>query len=197
MIERFKKIERDLPLLNLLLVVLIVGASAACFDFFSPSATTQNGDARVEQNNDAKPSPSPYPSPSPTATPKASPSPLVNQCDFDILKLQPMDGLVVAIGDKPLKKLSLTPYATLTCQAQDSRIECSGKPDGAQVLHEVSEACNLETRRYSTLQWLNSNPAAVVIGVGYEPTAERIAPSGPVVVQAMLENKPSNAVIIR
>lgn len=140
--------------------------------------------------------PSPTVAPSASPGPSPSPSPAAESCDFDVLKLRPVDGLTVTIGQQPVARLSLTPYQTITCQVADARIECAGKTAGDKVLHEVAEACNLRIERLSTLTWSNSSPNTVTVGTGYEPTVVRTGP-GSAVVAALLEGKPSNAVMIR
>lgn len=141
------------------------------------------------------PSALPSPSASATPTPTPSPTPLAESCDFDVLRLQPVGGLTVTIGQNDAH-LSLTPYQTLTCKAGDTRVDCAGKPEGAKVLHEVVESCNLQVRRLETLKWLNSAPDAVTIGLGYEPSVTR-KKAGEAIVQATLEGLPSNAVVVR
>ena len=137
----------------------------------------------------------PTPTATPTPTPTPSPSPVeAESCDFDVLRLQPVGGLTLAVKEE--SHLSLTPYLTLVCKAADKRVECVGKLEGARVLHEVAAACNLTVARLSSLVWSNSSPAAVSVGTGYEPTVIRLAP-GIATITATLEGQVSNAVVVR
>lgn len=178
-----------------LILISLIGAIAV---FAACNLQRCSEGASCAISNGAGPSaiPSPTVATSPTPTPTPTPSPVAESCDFDILQLQPVDGLAVTIAQQPIAHLSLTPYQTITCKAQDTRIECVGKNEGQKVRHEVSEACNLKVSRLASLIWSNSSPASVTVGTGYEPSIVRTAP-GLAVVAATLEGQVSNAVIVR
>lgn len=163
--------------------------SVACYAGQQSACETGSGPTPVPV---ASASPSPSPSPSPSASPTPSPK---ETCDFDVLRLQPVAGLTVAIGQNDAH-LSLTPYQTIICKANDIRVECAGKAEGSPVLHEVAESCNLQVKRLETLKWLNSAPDAVTVGLGYEPSVTR-KKAGEAIIQATLEGLPSNAVVVR
>lgn len=182
---------RHAAYLGAFVVVALLGMLAAC------NLQRCSEGAVCQASNSSGPSavPSPTVSLTPTPTPTPSPSPVAESCDFDTLTLRPVGGLTVAIGEKDAK-LSLTPYLTLVCKAADGRVECAGKAEGAKVLHEVAEACNLKITRLGTLIWSNSAPDAVSVGTGYEPLVTR-KKAGDAVVQATLEGEVSNAVVVR
>lgn len=125
----------------------------------------------------AVPSPT---APAPAASPSASPTPKpAENCRIDFMVLQPRDGITLAQGAEA--RLSLTPYQSVT------------NPDGSVARVEVSEACNLPRIPY--VRWVSSS-AAVVVGVGFEPTVRRIG-VGEATVYADIEGHVSNSVTVR
>lgn len=164
----------------------IVGNQQTCAT--GPSST-------VDQEQHASSSPTPTPSPSPTATPSPSPSPVVvaESCDIEFMTLSPSDQTVNPTTGPG--RLSLTPYQTFTCGANDARVECLGKQPGERVKHEISAACN--DPRANEIIWTSSSSLVTVAGGSFEPAVNRSAGGNPATVFATLRRIDSNPVTVR